>query len=220
MAFGIGAITFFLRGVIAFSLPDYYHWFIALAPTSDYDTVFRIIGAPIFAGVVGYVFSLVARRQWPAYYDEAEKQRLANLQREQPSRPRAGEPIPPIRIVGFFVVMVATILCYDLLPDVGQAVLIILDRIAFGTRWLDVNVPALSWLLVGALMGGVTGFAMGIRRAGAPKLAPRVVLTGIAALGVLFILGLGYAGAMPPTHPRIVNRVTNTAPVNVNVWAP
>jgi hypothetical protein len=219
MGIGIGVIGMCLRAVIAESLDDPNHWFIAPATTSDFDTVFRIIGAPIFAATAAYLFRQLAKQRYPLYYEQQEKERLAQLSRAQPQRPLAGEPIPPVRVIGFFAVIIATVACYNLLPPIGQIVLLALDKTAFGMRWLDVNSPPIAWSLLCGLGGAMVGFAMGLRRAGAPRLAPKFALYGAGAIFLLFLLGLIYAGAMPPTHPPAIAPHSSHS-INITVMTP
>jgi len=127
--------------------------------------------------------------------------------------------MPPERILGFFAVIASTLLCFEILPAIGEVVMMLLDRIAFGFRCIGVNNPAFAWLLLGALVGAVAGFAMGLGRAGAPRLRPKVALYGVGAMGCLFILGLIYCATMPPTHPKPVT-ATNGHSVTISLWVP
>jgi hypothetical protein len=73
----------------------------------------------------------------------------------------------------------------------GLAMIVGLDFLSRGFRWVGVDSPSTGWLLLGLFGGALAGLVMGLRRAGRPMSGRQIAA---AAVGLLAVLGIASAG--------------------------
>jgi hypothetical protein len=88
---------------------------------------------------------------------------------------------------------------------VGMTVLIAIEFVAHGLLPIGITNPTVAWLLLGILVGGAVGFALGFQRAGKKSAVPVVGMIG----AVIFVCLLAASGSAP-TPSR---QTTSIAPV-------
>jgi hypothetical protein len=92
----------------------------------------------------------------------------------------------------------------------GLTILIAIEFLAHGLMAIGIASPTAAWLVLGVLVGGITGFALGFRSAGKRSAVPWVLACG----GVLLVgLFLGSELAPVPATP-LINSTQTAPPVN------
>lgn len=93
-----------------------------------------------------------------------------------------------VKILAAILIIGATLyLTWLALAYLGMSVIISIDFMARSFNWIGINKPALGWLLLGCLVGGIIGLVKGLKRAGRKSDVPKVY--GIAiALGCALLL--------------------------------
>lgn len=96
-------------------------------------------------------------------------------------------------IIGIIVALVVAVM-------LGVALVIGLDYAARGFLWILPISPVGGWLLLGAVIGGLVGMAIGFRRGGRP-LGALGVMAPVALLVVLVVAGSAYPRAEGDSAP-------------------
>lgn len=90
-------------------------------------------------------------------------------------------------LAAIFIIGATLYLTWLALAYLGMSIIISIDFMARAFTWIGINKPAVGWLLLGGLAGGLLGLIEGLKRAWRKSDIPKVYGVAIA-LGCALLL--------------------------------